>query len=188
MKYLCPVLLLCFVGGIITVNIIDKEFLGGFGIFNTYFIEEFEYTDVRKDELFFFIFKERISILLWLLLFLITGWGCVAGGVFLAWQSYAAGFLMTAAVSSYGIKGILLICTAVFPHYLVYIPLYISYFYISSFVKKRIKERTGQSLGNAKEWVIFSTICLLFVCVFVTGIFLESYTNPYLLKKTLKIF
>lgn len=196
MKFLCLVLLLCFVAGIITANLMDKEQLGGFMVFHTYFIEKFKYNNIQSAELFFYILKERIPIIVLLLIFAMTNWGTVAGFIFLSWQGYAAGFLMAASVASYGIKGILLIGTAVFPQYLIYIPLYVSYMYLVVFFQKRLEntERRrrggveGIRLGQKKELLMFWAIAVLIIGIYVTGIFLESYVNPYLLKKILKIF
>lgn len=196
MKCLCLVLLLCFVAGIITANLMDKEQLGGFTLFHTYFIEKFKYNNIQSVELFFYILKERIPVMVLLLMLAMTSWGTVAGFIFLSWQGYAAGFLMAASVASYGIKGVLLIGTAAFPQYLIYIPLYISYMYLVVFFQKRLSSTEGRRasgvegirLGHKKELFIFLTIAVLIVSVYVTGIFLEGYVNPYLLKKILKIF
>lgn len=196
MKCLCLVLLLCFIAGIITANLMDKEQLGGFTVFHTYFIEKFKYNNIQSAELFFYILKERIPIMVLLLMLAMTNWGTVAGFIFLSWQGYAAGFLMAASVASYGVKGILLVGTAAFPQYLIYIPLYISYMYLVVFFQKRLGSMEGRRMGGRegirlnykKELLIFLAIAILIISVYVTGIFLESYVNPYLLKKILKIF
>lgn len=189
MKYLRLAVLFCFVAGIIGANIIGRDQLNGFGIWNTYFIEKFKYARIQPAELFYYVLGERLPIMLLLLLLTVTNWGIAAGGAFLSWQSFAAGFLMAAAVIAYGVKGILLMGAAFFPQYLLYVPLYMVYIYLAVFF--RGKSRIGGGTVNAgklRDYAIFFSICLLLLSVYVTGIFLESYVNPYLLKKILKIF
>lgn len=188
LRYVCVAVLLCFIAGIIGANIMDKEQLDSFGIWNTYFIERFKYAHIQSMELFFYVLEQRLPVMILLLLFAFTGWGTAAGSVFFAWQGFAAGFLMAASVIAYGIKGLLLIGTAVFPQYLIYIPLYVAYIYLALFFKGRVKESRKEESGRMKEYALFISVSLLILSVYVTGIFLESYVNPYLLKKILKIF
>ena len=127
--------------------------------------------------------------MLLLLLFSITNWGTLTMGVFLAWQGFAAGFLMAASVVSYGAKGMLLMGTAFFPQYLLYIPAYVVCIYLAVFFKERIQTKGGGSgIGHKREYLLFLALCLLLLGIYITGILLESYVNPFLLKKILKIF
>ncbi len=189
LKYLRLAVFLCFVAGILCANLTDREQLGGFGIWNGYFIEKFKYARIQPLELFYYVLEERLLVFLLLLLFAATNWGILAGGLFLGWQCFAAGFLMAASVGAYGIKGILLTGTAVFPQYLLYIPLYISYLYLASFWRQRAR---GQGLEGKKrplrDYSLFILLCACMLSIYIAGIFLESYVNPYLLKNVLKFF
>ena len=188
-RYMRLAVLFCFVLGIIGANIVDKSKMSGFGLWNSYFIEKFKYARIRPGELFYYILEQRLPVMLFLLLLSVTGWGLWAGGVFLAWQGFAAGFLMAASVVSYGAKGILLMGTAFFPQYLLYIPAYVSCIYLAVFFRDRIKARGGGSgMAHRREYFLFLAICLLFLMIYITGILLESYVNPFFLKKILKIF
>ncbi len=189
MRYVRLAVFFCFVAGIFCANLMDREQLGGFGIWNTYFIEKFKYTRIHSMELFYHVLKERLPVFLLLLLFSMTNWGKAAGTVFLSWQSFAAGFFITSSVAVYSIKGFLLIGTAIVPQYFIYIPIYISYFYVTAFWKEKIR-MAGREKGRnlMREYLVFASLCICIVSVYLAGIFLESYVNPYLLKKILKFF
>ncbi len=187
-RYIGLVIFLCFLAGIFCANQIGSGQLGSFGIWNTYFIEKFKYARIQSADLFYHVLKTRMPLLLFLLLLSMTGWGQTAGTVFLAWQGFAGGFLMTASVMAYGAKGILLILAAMLPQYLLYIPIYLSYLSLASFWKTQVAMADGPRAGRMREYLLFASLCLCMVSVYLTGIFLESYTNPFLLKKILKIF
>lgn len=189
MKYIRQAVLACFVLGIISANFIEKGQFSGFGIWNTYFIEEFKLARIQPADLFYYILEQRLPIMILLLALAGANWGTAAGSIFLGWQSFAGGFMMAAAVISYGLKGVLLVGTALFPQYLLYIPLYVSYLYLGAFWKERSRSSQGSTkAGKMREYMLFTALCLLLLSVYVTGIFLESYVNPYLLKNILKFF
>lgn len=189
MKFVWPAVLLFFTVGIIGANIMNLRQADGYNIWSTYFIDKFKYSCIQPLELFYYILEERLPVLILLFLFVISNWGKIAGIVFLSWQSFTAGFLMTAAVIAYGAKGILLMGTAVFPQYMVYFPVYTAYIYLAAFLRGKHKDPGGSSKTiSKKEYILFLSICVLMAGVYITGIFLESYVNPYLLKKILKFF
>jgi hypothetical protein len=181
--------LICFVAGIIVVNSISSEELGSIGIWNSYFVEKFKYMDIRSDSLFFYILGERLPAVLLLLFLTITSWGFVAGLLFIGWQGFAVGFLTTAAIIKYGIKGLLLVGTALFPQYFVYIPIYLAYLYLAVFFKQHLSTMREQSSGKrVRTYIIFMGIGVLLMIGSIVGIFLESYANPFFLKNILDMF
>lgn len=188
MGYIRGAVLLCFVIGIIVANIMEKKHLSEFGIWNTYFIEKFKYTHIDSMEIFLYIFEIRMPAILLLVLLIVTEWGTIAAALFLAWQGFAAGFLMAVAIIGYGLKGILLIATAAFPHYFIYIAIYIVYIYLADFLKGKIQFRSYRNGKNIKTIFLCLIVGLLILSVYITGVFLESYVNPYLLRQILKIF
>lgn len=191
MKYIWLAVLLCFLAGIVGANLVDREQLNGFGVWNSYFMEKFKYAPIRPTDLFYYVLRQRLPVMGILLLFTFTGWGIAAGSVFLAWQSFAAGFLMAASVAVYGLKGILMMGCAFFPQYLIYIPLYIGIIYLSDFLKKRTGTWSSRGMLKGsrmrKAFLLFA-VCMVLMTLYITGIFLESYINPFLFKKILKIF
>lgn len=190
-KYIKFLFLGCFIIGIVYANILGEEKLTGLGILNEYFIEKFKFTSIRKESIFFYILEERLPVIICILVFVFTSFRLIAGGVFIGWQGFSAGFLLSTAIIKYGIKGMALIGGAIFPHYLVYIPLYIIYLQLAAFLQQKtscLKKETQASYSKSKRYAVSLFVVSLIFCAFIIGIFLESYVNPPLLKKILKIF
>lgn len=182
-------LLGAFVAGIFFANLMGREAVSNAGVLNDYFVEKFQYTEINGQNLFFYIIGERVPLLLLLLLLTITSLGIAGGILMLDWQGFSVGFMLSTAIAKYGVKGILLVLGSLFPQYVFYFPVYILYCYLAVYLRQRIRK---DRLGNGSDiryvygaWLIASVLLLL---VFIAGIFLESYINPIILKKILKIF
>lgn len=182
-------LLAGFVAGIFLANLMGREAVSNAGVLNDYFIEKFQYTEINGQNLFFYIIGERIPMLLMLLLLTMTSLGIVGGILMLSWQGFSVGFMLSTAIAKYGMKGILLVLGSLFPQYVFYFPVYILYCYLAIYLRQRMhKDRTGNGSDRRYiygAWLIAAVGLLL---IFITGIFLESYINPTILKNILKIF
>jgi len=170
---------LCFVLGIISANLLGKGDVQGFGIWNAYFIEKFQYAGIRSDALFLYVLERRLPIFLLLLALTLTRLGVAAGVAFIAWQGFAGGFLIASCILSHGLKGILLVVASIFPQYLVYVPLYLACLSFAIF----LRGKTGK-----ENYLRFALVCLLFLLLYVIGMFLESYGNPLILKQVSFLF
>lgn len=182
-------LLGAFVAGIFLANLMGREAVSNAGILNDYFVEKFQYTEINGQNLFFYVVGERIPLLLLLLSLTLTSLGMAGGILMLSWQGFSVGFMLSASIAKYGVKGILLVLGGVFPQYLFYFPVYVLYCYLTVHLRQRLNR---DKVGNGSErgyiygaWLIAAVGLLL---IFVMGIFLESYINPVILKKILKIF
>lgn len=182
-------LLGAFVAGIFLANLMGREAVSNAGILNDYFVEKFQYAEINGQNLFFYIVGERVPLLLLLLSLTLTSLGMAGGILMLSWQGFSVGFMLSAAIAKYGVKGILLVLGGVFPQYLFYFPVYVLYCYLTVHLRQRLNR---DKAGNGSErgyiygaWLIAAVGLLL---VFMMGIFLESYINPAILKKILKIF
>lgn len=182
-------LLGAFVAGIFMANLMGREAVSNAGVLNDYFVEKFQYTEINGQNLFFYIIGERVPLLLLLLLLTLTTLGMAGGLLMLDWQGFSVGFMLSTAIAKYGIKGILLVLGGLFPQYIFYFPVYILYCHLAAYLRQRLhKDRMGNSSDRGYiygAWLIAATGILL---IFVAGIFLESYVNPTILKKILKIF
>lgn len=182
-------LLGAFLAGIFLANIMGREAVSNAGILNDYFVEKFQYTEINGQNLFFYIIGERLPLLLLLLILTLTSLSMVGGILMLGWQSFSVGFMLSTAIAKYGMKGILLVLGGLFPQQLFYFTVYILYCYLAMYLRQRLHK---DKMGNGSDrgyiygaWLIAS-IGILFI--FMTGIFLESYMNPVILKNILKIF
>lgn len=182
-------LLGAFVAGIFLANLMGREAVSNAGILNDYFVEKFQYTQISGENLFFYILGERLPLLLLLLLLAVSMLGILGGVSVLGWQGFSVGFMLSTAIAKYGIKGIILVLGALFPQYLFYLPVYILYCYFANYLRLRLNR---DKLGNGTDrgyilgaWLVAAAGLLL---LFAAGIFMESYVNPIILKKILKIF
>lgn len=185
-------LLAAFVGGILMSNFMGREKTADIGILNNYFMEKFKYAGINGENLFFYIFGERAPFLVLLLLLCFSSLGIAAGMAVLAWQSFSIGFMLSTSVAKYGAKGILLILGGMFPQYMIYLPVYAVCLGFSVFFRKRISGCGKNTGAIEREYIrLYGTgigLSVLLLLIFIGGIFLESYVNPVILKKILKIF
>ncbi|MEG0962038.1 MAG: stage II sporulation protein M [Lachnospiraceae bacterium] len=180
-----------FIIGIFIANFMGREQVSNIGILNDYFMERFEYTNINGEKLFFYLVEERVPILLLLLLLVFSSLGILLGILMLGWQGFSIGFMLATAVAKYGGKGILLILAGLFPQYLIYLPVYIFYCFLAIFIKKRTYcSQSGMTISQDRRKIygMGAILACLILVVFFLGIFLESYVNPMILKKVLKIF
>ena len=96
----------------------------------------------------------------------------------------ALGFLMVAAITNLGIRGIAVVLGGIFPQWIFYqtdIMLYEKY---------RLSMENSVHYGKAhrKELVVNLGIKMILIIIFLFGIVTESYLNPYLFEKLLEIF
>lgn len=184
-------ILIAFAAGIFMANLMGREAVSNAGILNEYFIDKFKYTGVNGQNLFLYIFEQRMPLMLLLLILAFSSTGIVFGTLLLGWQGFSIGFMLSTAIAKYGAKGILLISGGLFPQYLFYIPIYFFYCYFTIFLRKRIAGTGGDSMVERERVRIYGigvAVSMVLLLLFVTGIFLESYLNPLILKNILKLF
>ena len=93
-------------------------------------------------------------------------------------------FLMAAAVANLGIGGILILIGGTFPQWLFYqADLFL---YAESRAGMEQSARYGK-IGK-KEAFSYGGMLLIFTVIFLLGVIMESYVNPFLFDKILKIF
>lgn len=182
-------LLGAFTAGIFVANLMGREAVSNAGILNDYFVEKFQYTEINGQNLFFYIIGERVPMFLLLLLLTLTSLGIAGGILMLDWQGFSVGFMLSTAIAKYGMKGILLILGSLFPQYVFYFPVYILYCYLAVYLRRRMyKDRAGNGSDRRYIYGAWLIAAIGILAVFITGIFLESYINPTILKKILKYF
>lgn len=185
------IVIFSFAAGILLANLMGREKTAGIGILNDYFMEQFKYGSINREDLFFYIIGERLPMVLLLLLLAFSSLGIALGAMNLAWQGFSVGFMLSAAAAKYGAGGILLILGGMFPQYIFYIVVYIAVFGLAICLHRRLQNiiHTGTiSRQQIRIYGIGALAGVVLLLLFVTGIFLESYLNPIFLKKILKIF
>lgn len=185
------ILFLAFILGILWANFMGRERTAGAGILNDYFIEKFKYASINGENLFFYIAGERLPLAVVLILLAFSSFGMALGMINLGWQGFSIGFMLSAAVSKYGARGILLIFGGMFPQYIAYMAVYTGICGVSVFLRQR-RQNIIQSGKVSKEQMrlygMGAATGVVLLLLFVTGIFLESYINPIFFKKILNFF
>jgi hypothetical protein len=167
--------LLSFLAGVLLANLTGSD---SRGLQNSL---TYTYLGVLEDarpgfvELFFYVALRRFS-LFFVLLFLGTGpRGIWAHRLFAAWSGLSYGYLCVLMVSVVGGYGILLGAFSLFPQCLLYVPVYLGLLELG----------LGEPVN--RRWK--RLLCVLFlIFLLLIGILLESYVNPILLQKLLKMF
>lgn len=180
------VYLLSFFAGIILANALGVEQLKQYGVLNEYFIQQLLYASINYNDLFLYVAENRGAVFLLLFVFGLTRHGIPVHFLYLAWNGFSFGVAMVSVIVSFGIRGIPVLCAFLLPHYLFYIPLYLLLFGFACYMAK--KEMTGQNLSRRlPKAVVFLAGTVIVLGLFTMGIMTESYVNPHIIKKLVKI-
>ncbi len=168
-----------FLIGILLANLLGKQCLEGSGIFNTYFLQQFEYARIDETELFLYILRVRLPVFGVLGLVGITQYWRGAHVLLISWSGMAVGFLLVSALSNLGPKGIFFVIVSMLPQYIFYIAAY----FLLLEVQTAFHECGKMQKRGA--WLLAGGLAVLMI---LSGILTETYVNPRLMKSVLKIF
>ncbi len=187
------IMLIGFVVGILIMNIGKKILLENTGLLSEYTLYDMKYSAIDCKAFFVYVLQKRIGLMLVLAVLSTTWLGMVAAWTGAAWLGISFGMLVMASLLRYGLKGILLVGTGMFPQVLIYFPVALfilqwSYeFYTAIYYPERLQtgqERVGKNQLLRKKIIQF----LLVTGVVIIGCILESYVNPILVLNLLNFF
>lgn len=167
--------LACFFVGIVMANLLGMNTFQQNGSLTRYYLKQFQYANVQADELLWHVGCNRLLLFFGLVMFTAIPRGKWVHVIFVAWSGFAYGYFCVISISAFGAKGLLLCVLALFPHFFAYIPAYLGLVQLSEHRREH----------NGWRRVAAGALLLAMVCV---GILLESYINPMILQKILKIF
>ena len=156
-----------FFVGILYANFPGMTYLDDTGIFHEHFFSQYVNQDIKMEQYFVYLLKQRSGMIILLILAGATRFRKLAGGLCLLWTGFAGGTLAVAAVIRLGIAGMLYYAAAMLPHGGFYAFAYIiilCYLFDAPLVK----------------WNIWKTIFV--VLSFGAGVITEAYVNPQVLK------
>lgn len=165
----------CFLVGIILANFMGADSFQKNGSLTRYYLKQFQYADIQLQELLWHVGCERLTLFFILLIPMMIPKGRIMHGLFVAWSGFAYGYFCVMSISAFGMKGLLLCLLALFPQFCVYVPVYLG------LVELSVHRRTYSSWRGI-------TAVFIFLIILIVGILLESYINPLILQKMLKIF
>lgn len=177
--------LVAFLAGILLANLSGKELLTTCGILNTYFLDQYAYSVIQYDSLFCSVFMERLKTVIILIMLgkILNGRGFAVVVESLA--AAAFGFLMVVAIANLGVRGLVITLCALLPQWIFYLMA------ITLYASHQMNENYAGVYGGSvqtKQISMHAGICVMLVVLLLLGIVTESYLNPVLLKKLLKIF
>jgi uncharacterized membrane protein SpoIIM required for sporulation len=166
--------LLSFLAGILLANLTGGDSRELQSSLTNSYLGTLEHTLSGSAELLFYVAIRR-CLLFFLLFFFGTGSrGIWAHRLFLVWCGLSYGYFCALA-GAMGGEGILLCILLMFPQCLAYVPAYLGFLELS---------HGDVELGRWKR-----LMCVLFLVILLQiGILLESYINPIILQKILKLF
>lgn len=165
--------LACFFVGILMANFLGADIFQENGSLTRYYLKQMQYADIRPQELLWHVCANRLPLFFTLLVLGSIPRGKLVHAVFVAWSGFAYGYFCVMTICGYGVRGLILCVVALFPQFLLYIPVYLG-----------LVELAGARERKRKKLRCLLAVLLLFVCFFA-GILLESYVNPVVLQKML---
>ena len=185
-----PIFLAGVLAGILMMNLGKSILLENTGLLDEYTLYHMKYMTVDSSALFYYVLCLRMKTAITLAILGTTYLGLVvcAGTTF--WYGLSAGAFLSAAVIRYGLKGILFACVGILPQYLVYAPVFVILVMWCEALNRSIYfPNSSVTEGNGDiPWLKRLAQLLLILGVLLLGCLLESFANPGLLGKFLKIF
>ena len=179
-----------FVLGIFFTSIWNNRSRGGSSLLAEEVLVGMKYVEIESDVFFCYVLQKRLGAVFLLVLLSTTWMGVIFAYSYSAWLGLSAGTLVATAVMQYGAKGVLLVFVAVFPQIILYVPVtfylleHCFEFCMMLYYPHRVQG--GRDKKEGFKQIFLRLLPLLLVVII--GCFLESYVNPTLMKKFLKIF
>ena len=175
-----------FLCGVISANVLGIASGREFGAINEYFINRYLYADICGRELFLYLFYERVPKF-FLLLFLSIGiYGTWIINGYICYLGFSTGFLAVITIMNYGIKGVLLMMGFFLPQWIFYVPV-IAIWYLGLERYKGIRTECVSVERRGNDPIRYLILFVIGAVLFLLGIFMESYVNPFLLQKISRV-
>ena len=173
--------ILGIVVGTILINVFFSQYVDNICIYGEYLTGGFDRVysiALEKSKFFGFCFKKYLIQVLLILFLNLSSKGKLINGLVCVYKGGIIAVLICAATISYGSGGVLLFVASVFPHYFIYIPLYMYTFYLGMNIKNIIKD-SKHVMAILKAVAIEGS--------FIAGTaFLEAYVNLPIIINILK--
>ncbi len=182
MKRIYLLFFLFFITGIVITLIWSKQ---GFSTFYNLSAEEIENVKQTKWDVGSLLIQcvvKRLGIIILIFMASGTKFGKRVNDFYIIWFSLSMGVLMEDMILQFGIIGLFLVIIGIFPQYLFYIPAYLTLVkeFIINCNIRGMKSLYPNRIGGRKIWFVIGVV--------IIGILLESYVNPFILKKYINLF
>lgn len=162
----------------------------GATVINEYYFSRYAGAEISEPALFWYVFRERLSVVFFLWMLGMTVVGGAATLFCTGWFGFSVGMILASAVKHLGIRGILFCVGAVLPHYFLYIPLMFLFLrrVHAMSVGRELSLGMKSGIWKSKKQVLLNYAAMLLFTIF--GIFLscllESYLNPQIVRLIVK--
>lgn len=163
-----------FILSSLSILVGGKEEILQSGILDRNNLSLFHLQNIDRIEMLFYVLRERGFILPVLFLLATTYLGKVAGYLCCVWYGVGIGVITGIVLLRYGMGGLFLLVCSAFPQYLFYVPAFLL----------SIKFTRSQRRMDRKLWIQL----LLMELLIVMGCLVESYINPTLMGKIIKLY
>lgn len=171
----------CFAMGVILLNVLGKEHVVSFFAIDSYFYQKVSGMDVPKAAAFFYLLGRRSGAFLLLFMVSFTRMYKLAHGIFCGYVGLGLGVIAASFVAVFGGKGVLLFLLSLFPQMFVYGMMYLLLLALAGVVQNQfIWERDSY---HGRKVALLAGMTLGVALLFLLGVFVESYMNPYFLSK-----
>lgn len=161
-----------FLLGILYQNLISTKSSISVELLTRGNLQRYLQTEVIAEKYLWYVIKERLLLLSVICILSCMKWKKLLVGLCLGIGGFLGGILTVSAILQFGIKGILLCIIGVFPQGIFY---GMAYFMLFTYWFRLPEGRWNRAK-------------LIFVIVmFLTGIILEAYVNPLLVKWVIKL-
>ncbi len=170
-KYFVLCYMAGFLAGILYANLVSKEYIASTGILDDFFLEQYSQMDIDTVEFFWYVAPIRLFPAFILFALCCTRLRKGAATACILWTGFSSGMILVAAVMKLGVKGIILCLLSLTPHFVCYAAGYLMLlWFLYAYPKVR--------------WNLSKTAC--FALFMLTGLVLECYVNPVIMKMFLK--
>lgn len=185
-----PIFMTGVLAGILMMSFGKRLLLENTGLLDEYSLYHMKYMTIDNSALFYYVLRIRLESVITLVILATTYLGLVVCAGITFWYGLSVGSFVATVMIRYGLRGILFALAGTLPQYVLYVPAVIALLVWCERLNRRIYFRN--SLFNEGEKGVGGPKCLaqliVIICVVVMGCFLESFINPGILEKILKIF
>ena len=158
--------------GTFIMNIFGRTYADEIGIYGQYITTDIQYVNYEEfDKGAFFIFCIRKYTMQFLFILFLNFFinHKLINGLLCAYKGILSSILICSATIVYGAGGILIFCISIFPHYFLYVPMFVYSMYLTINIKKDVKNKK----------IINKIIkgCIIEAFLIVGTSFLEVYIN-----------
>lgn len=182
--------------GTIAINVLDRSYQEKINVTGEHYSQMISDISIDKGDVFKNGVKEYYKEFVVILFFNFFFFGNIYNYMFLAFKGMSVGMILSAYVLKYGLKGMGIYVTSIFPSYIIYVPaivlVIISGLNVRNIVVEntRSNERFGLNAYGINDFArIAKKVAIYFVIALVLAVgisFIESYINIPIFRKCLE--